>query len=1437
MAKRSRIEKPEHVDHELAKNELDTRADTCCLGRNWRLLSITGQYCDVHGFHSELDAIKDVPVARCATAIKLPSGDTAILIVNEGLYFGGSMEHSLINPNQIRHYGIPVSDDPFDESRDFGIDHEEAFIPFETEGSTVFFDTFVPNDEELEHCRHVVLTDGDSEWDPHTVQLAHARSDGDTNPLDAPLAREVNAVRRENYERHQFECESDVALGAISESLVPDLLYERLIASVRIQRKESTVAVKRATAEGGPTKRLLHRANRSMSKVRANARHSSITVEHIARTMRIGIDKAKQMLKATTQKGVRTAVHPITRRYRVDHLDLHRNKLAGRWYVDWISAGVKSLAQNKGAFVFSNGTYTEVYPCESNNQELANLSLIDFCNDVGVPERLKSDRAPEFCGRGTQFWKTAKRKGCDVTYAEPERKNQIAPVDNEIGELRRRTHNRLLKVPRRLWDFCLVYEAKTRRFIPRDRLRGRTPMEAVTGRTPDISEYCDFEFYDLVWYHSGVHPNMNKEHRALGRWLGVSHRVGSDMCYWILTKSGDVISESTVQHVTRDDTLEADVQKDIDAFNKAVEERLDDTNFHLPNAEGGFTLADEYDLPKWDPAYGDNTPTADEYRKYDENGNPVDPGEPIADADELNDVNFEDAEVYDKYIGAKFLLDELTNNGGNLATVARRATDDYGKPLGRAHANPALDTREYEIELESGETEKIMANQIAANLYSQLDDEGREHLAFKAIVDHRRDRSALGMDNGFITTKGGQRKPKKTTRGWQVLVEFRDETTSWMDMKDVKEASPIELAEYAVANKIDDEPAFAWWVPYVFRKRNRIIAKTKAKYWRTTHKYGVRLPKSVEEALRIDKETGTDYWEKSLNKEMAKAKVSYTEVDGCTPEEVRLGKVPELTGFQEIKCHIIFDVKMNFDRKARFVAGGHMTETPAGICYSSVVSRDSVRLAFLVAAVNDLDILACDIGNAYLNAPCREKIWFEAGPECGRSMQGKVMKLVRALYGLKSSGASWRQMFKAFIEKELGFQPSTSDPDMYYRRNVRGQEVAGQKSGESRGKDTTSGGGEPYYELLLVYVDDVLCISGNPQAVMDMIGKKFEIKNGDVSEPKIYLGADVEKFQLPNGRSVWSMHSKTYVKGAVETVRNLLAEDGRQLKTGKRPHKGPLPHGYKPELDTTDECSPEHTSRFQQLIGILRWAVELGRVDIQVEVAIMSQYQMNPRTGHLEALYLIFHYLWKNPMKRVAFDPYFREMSPATEKKVFCMDAEWLEFYGDVVEEDPPRMPPPLGKPVTITVFVDADHASNVVTRRSHSGVMLFVQNALIRTFSKRQNTVEASTYGSELVAMRIARDIIVEMRIKLKSIGVPIIGPADLLCDNQGVVKNCSIPESTLQKKHNSINYHIVRESAAAEILRVGKEDTNTNLSDALTKLMPYSKKQGLLGNVLYDY
>jgi hypothetical protein len=137
-----------------------------------------------------------------------------------------------------------------------------------------------------------------------------------------------------------------------------------------------------------------------------------------------------------------------------------------------------------------------------------------------------------------------------------------------------------------------------------------------------------------------------------------------------------------------------------------------------------------------------------------------------------------------------------------------------------------------------------------------------------------------------------------------------------------------------------------------------------------------------------------------VKKEMDKVNVAFEFCEDWTPEQVRLGLARgDFIGFQEIKCHMIFDVKMDLTRKARMVAEGHTTETPASLTYSRQVSRDSVRIALLVAALNNLDIMACDIGNAYLNAPCREKIWFVAGPEFG-SKQGQVVKVVRALYGL-----------------------------------------------------------------------------------------------------------------------------------------------------------------------------------------------------------------------------------------------------------------------------------------------------------------------------------------------------------------------------------------------------------------------------------------------------
>ncbi len=145
-------QKSDHQVYEQAQCELDTRADTICAGKNCRIISLTGQTCNVSGFHQSFGLLKNIPVAQVATAFITDTGEVVVLVINKALYFGQSMDHSLINPNQIRHFWISVSNNPYDEVHDFGIDHEECFIPFETEGSTVFFDTFVPSDEQLNTC-------------------------------------------------------------------------------------------------------------------------------------------------------------------------------------------------------------------------------------------------------------------------------------------------------------------------------------------------------------------------------------------------------------------------------------------------------------------------------------------------------------------------------------------------------------------------------------------------------------------------------------------------------------------------------------------------------------------------------------------------------------------------------------------------------------------------------------------------------------------------------------------------------------------------------------------------------------------------------------------------------------------------------------------------------------------------------------------------------------------------------------------------------------------------------------------------------------------------------------------------------------------------------------------------------------------------------------
>ena len=364
------------------------------------------------------------------------------------------------------------------------------------------------------------------------------------------------------------------------------------------------------------------------------------------------------------------------------------------------------------------------------------------------------------------------------------------------------------------------------------------------------------------------------------------------------------------------------------------------------------------------------------------------------------------------------------------AKVIGRAKDSDGAIIGSYDDNPFLNTLVYNVQFPDGEVKEYAANVIAENMYSQVDTDGYRYQLLDSIVDHRKNGRALDQEDMYITTKKGHRRMRETTAGWDLLVQWRNGSQEWIPLKVIKNSNPVEVAEYSRSRGIDNEPAFAWWVPYTLRRRDRIISGVNSRVRRVTHKYGVEVPRSVGEALKIDKMNGDNLWRNAINKEMENLKVAFD----ILPE----GSKPP-PGYKPSSGHLVFDVRMTLERKARWVKDGHKTPEPEWSTYAGVVSRESVRIAFTYAALNSLPICAADIQNAYLQAPASEKHYIVCGPEFGIENQGRLAVIVRALYGGKSAGADyWRHVRSAM--NELGFESCKADPDIYGSGHLRRQE-------------------------------------------------------------------------------------------------------------------------------------------------------------------------------------------------------------------------------------------------------------------------------------------------------------------------------------------------------------------------------------------------------------
>jgi hypothetical protein len=507
-------------------------------------------------------------------------------------------------------------------------------------------------------------------------------------------------------------------------------------------------------------------------------------------------------------------------------------------------------------------------------------------------------------------------------------------------------------------------------------LNGRVPIEHVTGESVNISEYVDMSFYD--WAHFVEDERLKAP--AIGRWLGIATNHGGAMTYWILKANGQVLARSTVSRVSNLEQQTTEVKDSMAEFTKSVEARLKDANFVIDI--GAKTEPEDWSLV----SYKNDEDWIAEF-------NAVVADEIVPEEEGTYDIGT------DTYVNMEITLPRNIDGSPMVGRVTKRAKNDDGKPIGTAHSNPLLDPRAYEVELAGGNFETLRANVIAENLFAYLDDDGQRFQLLDEITDHWMEDDAYRRDNAYISDHNGKKHLRKSYRGWFLLVVWKDGSTNWVKLKDIANSNPIETAEYALNNKLNQEPAvFSWWSTFILRKRDRIISKVKSKYWGRTHKYGIEILKSMESAKRIDAANGNTLWQDAVQEEMAKINPALDSIYGNVDDYVR---------YQRITGHLIFDIKHSegFRRKARYVAGGHQTDSPASITYSSVVARDSVRTIVMIAALNGLDLNSCDIKNAYLTADCREKILIKAGPEFGPERQGTWHKVRKALYGLKSSGA------------------------------------------------------------------------------------------------------------------------------------------------------------------------------------------------------------------------------------------------------------------------------------------------------------------------------------------------------------------------------------------------------------------------------------------------
>jgi hypothetical protein len=600
---------------------------------------------------------------------------------------------------------------------------------------------------------------------------------------------------------------------------------------------------------------------------------------------------------------------------------------------------------------------------------------------------------------------------------------------------------------------------------------------------------------------------------------------------------------------------------------------------------------------------------------------------------------------------------------------------------------------------------------------------------------------------------------------------------TWEPLRNLWDDDPVTVAIYARDHNLIDEPGwgFKGLKKMAKTQKNLIRLANKAKLQSFRNKpvfmYGFQVPRNHVEAMELDKANGNTMWRDAELTELGQI----DEYDSFLDKGVGYKPGPE---FKRIRVHMVYAVKHDGRHKARLVAGGHLTETPVDSVYSSVVSLRGIRILAFLGELNELKVWSTDIGNAYLETLTKEKVYIIAGPEFG-DREGHTLIIYKALYGLHSSGLRWSERL-ADVLRSMGFFPSMAEKDIWMR-----------DMGD-------------HYEYIAVYVDDLMILSKDPDVIIKALTEEHKFKLKGTGPTSFHLGCDFFRDE----DKVLCYAPKKYIEKILENYRRLFG-------TWPKPAASPLVKNDHPELDESDLLNEDDQKIYQSMIGALQWVIQIGRFDITTAVMTMSRFRAMPRQGHLDRVKRIYGYLSKvrNGTVKIRTD------APDYSSVPVKMYSWEHSCYADAEEEIPIGAPKPKGKSVTMTSFFDANLYHDLISGKAVTGILHMFNRTPIDWYSKLQSTVETATFGSEYVAGRTCTEQIIDLRLTLRYLGVPIKGRSMIFGDNESVINSAAIPHSKMHKRWVALSYHRVRWAVAAGMTAIYHIAGAKNPADILSK------------------